>query len=443
MHGFTTKVLLAVVAQAHASDLQQDAMDLLANKFAERAQDKLFDKVVDKLVGKFDLDSSTLRKPAQLAASPHTQLRPVVPLRLASSRVHPVPRFHSGRVAALKQPSPSELMSPYREKKWAKYYWKADLGKFETTENTIQDFCPTTQRACTKKEFVDVFATADDLSAALVDKMIVAAEESIKEKDAFVLAVAADSPVVDNALAGLVARKSECDFDKWTLLFVSEKCPGGDNAKKADTWTQAVGLAADRIITVGGGNAQEEAPIYASKIEDLLAKKLITNKTKGVARGPSLDLVLLGTGEEGQIGALTPETMPKMKPKADMTDDDQLGFTSADGGPGPNEVRAQLTGDDAEFQKVGLLQSRTAPVGPLVLDIKKNAITLTFRVINAARRVVVAASGEKMATVIPKALSGHLYPNIPIGQVDPGQGTLLWMLDAAAATEVRKNKKMQ
>lgn len=90
MNRFTAKILLAIVAQALADHLQQDSADKLTNKLADRAQDKLVDKLVGKLVSKLvDLDSSTLGKPAQLAISPRTQLRPLVPASSASTRVYP------------------------------------------------------------------------------------------------------------------------------------------------------------------------------------------------------------------------------------------------------------------------------------------------------------------------------------------------------------------
>jgi 6-phosphogluconolactonase len=64
-------------------------------------------------------------------------------------------------------------------------------------------------------------------------------------------------------------------------------------------------------------------------------------------------------------------------------------------------------------------------------------LTLTFRALNAARRAVFLVSGPEKASAAAKILKReHGYRDLPAAGVCPRRGTLLWLLDEAAASKL-------
>ncbi|NXI42848.1 6PGL phosphogluconolactonase, partial [Galbula dea] len=63
-------------------------------------------------------------------------------------------------------------------------------------------------------------------------------------------------------------------------------------------------------------------------------------------------------------------------------------------------------------------------------------ITLTLPVLNAARAVVVVATGEGKAPVLKRILEGKEENPLPAALVRPHSGQLHWFLDESAAKEL-------
>ena len=62
-------------------------------------------------------------------------------------------------------------------------------------------------------------------------------------------------------------------------------------------------------------------------------------------------------------------------------------------------------------------------------------VTLTYRAINAARRIVFLVSGRAKADVAGRILQKRRgWRDLPAARVAPDRGTLLWLLDEAAAS---------
>lgn len=67
-------------------------------------------------------------------------------------------------------------------------------------------------------------------------------------------------------------------------------------------------------------------------------------------------------------------------------------------------------------------------------------ITLTLPVLNAARQVVVVAVGASKAEVVQRALEVQALPGaLPVQLIQPASGKLTWVLDKAAAHDLRVN----
>jgi 6-phosphogluconolactonase len=64
-------------------------------------------------------------------------------------------------------------------------------------------------------------------------------------------------------------------------------------------------------------------------------------------------------------------------------------------------------------------------------------LTLTFPALNAARRVVFLVSGSEKASAAAKILKKERgYEDLPAAGISPRRGTLLWLLDEAAASKL-------
>jgi 6-phosphogluconolactonase len=108
-----------------------------------------------------------------------------------------------------------------------------------------------------------------------------------------------------------------------------------------------------------------------------------------------LDLVLLGLGEDAHVASLFPRTKSM---------------------------------DDEE----SLVCSVYLP------QLESWRISLTFRTINNARRVVFLVSGSKKASILERVLNAQQpTKELPATLVMPKEGTLLWMVDQDAAANIK------
>jgi 6-phosphogluconolactonase len=127
---------------------------------------------------------------------------------------------------------------------------------------------------------------------------------------------------------------------------------------------------------------------------DMAARRYETEILKVIPgpREPSFDLVLLGMGEDGHTASLFPGT---------LWDEEML-----------------VTG-----HYVPRLDSRR--------------ITMTPRLLNAARAVVFLVSGSTKAKALAGVLEGPqgVYP---AQRISPARGTVTWMVDAAAARDLKQ-----
>jgi len=81
----------------------------------------------------------------------------------------------------------------------------------------------------------------------------------------------------------------------------------------------------------------------------------------------------------------------------------------------------------------------TLPVTAHYQDRPANRVTLTPIVFNSARVVSFMASGEQKAVTLAEVLSGGYNPaKYPAQRIDPKDGRLIWLVDAAAASKLQK-----
>ncbi len=110
---------------------------------------------------------------------------------------------------------------------------------------------------------------------------------------------------------------------------------------------------------------------------------------------PRFDLILLGMGSDGHTASLFPHT----------------------------EV---------------LHEQRRLVVGYYVEKLAAHRLTLTFPVINNAALVVFLVAGQDKAETLHRVLEGPYVPDeLPAQLVQPANGHLIWMVDEAAASQMK------
>ena len=178
---------------------------------------------------------------------------------------------------------------------------------------------------------------------------------------------------------------SRVDWSAWRLFFADERAVPPDHEASNyrllhDTLLSRVPVPPAHVHRMEAERADLDTA--AREYSDLLASEL--------GAPPRLDVVLLGLGENGHTASLFPGTSAL-------------------------EVR------DAWAAR-GLADYAPA-----------DRMTLTFPAINAAAHVAFLVTGANKGG----ALRGVIDGTVPAAGVHPGNGELLWFLDAAAAASVR------
>ncbi len=236
-----------------------------------------------------------------------------------------------------------------------------------------------------------VFQDLEALSRAALDLIAEEAHQAISDHGRFLLVLnGGGTPTRLFQLLGGVAP-GRIDWSQVHIFWGDERLvPPDDNESNYGQARRAflsqVHIPAPNVHPING-------EIQASKAVQQYAQTL-----KQLADPPRLwprfDLVLLGMGEDGHTASLFP------------------------GSPADTEepviaVTAQYQGRPAE------------------------RISLTPPVFNSARLVVFLVAGENKAGILERVLTGKVSPEqFPVQRIQPKDGRLIWLVDAAAAKEL-------
>ncbi|MGD9613072.1 MAG: 6-phosphogluconolactonase [Kiritimatiellia bacterium] len=216
---------------------------------------------------------------------------------------------------------------------------------------------------------LEICADEASLAAVLSARVVSAAAAALAARGRFALAIPGGS-VVQLLARGLTAPIAAAN---WHVFWTDERrVPFSDpqsNFRLAETELLPK-LAGAHLHPIRGAAAD-----YENEIAPFLP----------------LDLVLLGVGEDGHVASLFP------------------------GNPALRET-ARLVAD-----------VHGAPKPP------PDRVTLTFPVLNAARQVLVVATGAGKADVVERVLSAPA--DLPAQRLS---GSLRWLLDRAAATHLKE-----
>ena len=240
---------------------------------------------------------------------------------------------------------------------------------------------------------IRIYRDSRDLFVATAECLTSFLEASLSERrsSSFVLTGGSTPRPVYDLLSDSPLRK-RIDWARLHLFWGDERCVPPDHPDSNFRMVREILLSK---LPVPDGcfhriQAESEDPAKAARLYEGEIQRVVTD-----APVPSFDLVILGMGEDGHTASLFPGT---------RWDEDRL-------------VAANY-----------------------VPRLDSWRITMTPRLLNAARRMVFLASGQSKATALAGVLEGPagVYP---AQRIHPASGSLIWMVDKAAASLLHESRQ--
>jgi 6-phosphogluconolactonase len=237
---------------------------------------------------------------------------------------------------------------------------------------------------------VAVLPDAESLALAAADEFARSAAEAIRKRRLFRVALSGGS--TPRALYRRLTRapfRSVISWERVLFFWGDERCvpplSKRSNYRMArETLLEPLEIPPRQVFRMKG----EEEPEAAARAYEQ------TLRRHAAGRPARLDLVLLGLGEDGHTASLFPATAAL--------------------GAGRRLVAANYVPKFSEWR-----------------------ITLTYRALNEARRIVFVVSGTEKASAAAKILQKSSgWRELPASGVGPRRGSLLWLLDQAAASKL-------
>jgi 6-phosphogluconolactonase len=206
----------------------------------------------------------------------------------------------------------------------------------------------------------------------------------------------AGGPTAQGTYEALAKRATELPLERLHIFFGDERCvppdhPESNAGMAARTLVEPLGLPGDRIHRIRG----ELDPDQAAREAEQDVRRCMNIAEPSI---PSLDLVLLGVGEDGHTASLFPN--------APQLGESERLFVSAEG---PDYPR----------------------------------VTATYRLLRAARRILVLAHGSALAQAVHDALDEPPSKKVPASLVCPDSGQMSWLLDEAAAEQLTSTTRQR
>lgn len=237
---------------------------------------------------------------------------------------------------------------------------------------------------------VHVLPDAAALAEAGAREFARAAIEAIDGQGVFRVVLAGGStPRALYARLTRASRRRSIRWDHLRFFFGDERCVSPDHERSnyrmaREALLEPLKIPARHVLRMKG----EEEPARAARAYEEAIRRQFSG------RAARFDLVLLGLGEDGHTASLFPATE-------------------------------------------ALAERRRLVAANYVPKYSEWRLTLTFRALNAARRVIFLVSGPEKAAAAAKILKKRRgYQDLPASAVFPRRGTFLWLLDEAAASRM-------
>ncbi len=218
--------------------------------------------------------------------------------------------------------------------------------------------------------------------------------QAIAERGRFTIALSGGgTPRPIYARLATAGYRDRIDWSKVRIFFGDERCVSPDDALAGSNYRMArevlldhVALPPDHIHRIQG----EIDPVQAAMIYEQELQALFRTSTF-----PTFDLICLGLGDNGHTASLFPGT--------------------------------------------AALREQMRWVVPQYVEVMATwRVTFTAPLINAARHSAFLVEGAGKAEVLWRVLEGPYQPDVlPAQLIQPVNGQLHWLVDAAAAAKVR------
>ena len=237
---------------------------------------------------------------------------------------------------------------------------------------------------------VRVLPDPEALAEAAARLVVEHAQTAITARGRFSIALSGGStPRALHAKLASPALKDQVDWPRVHVFFGDERCVPPDDEQSnyhlaRTTLLDFVNIQNENVHRMMG---EIEPHAAAQQYEEDLRAFFQADQ-------PSLDLILLGMGDNGHTASLF---------------------------PGLQAVHEQERWVVAEY----------------VPEVAMWRLTLTPAVLNVARATVFLVTGQAKASMLKRVLEGPFSPSeLPAQVVRPTEGELLWLVDAAAAADL-------
>ena len=242
---------------------------------------------------------------------------------------------------------------------------------------------------------IEILPDVAALAERGADLFALAAQEAAAARGAFTVALSGGH--APRPLYALLARQQFAQKIPWRrvhLYWGDERCVPPDDQQSNygmayEAFIRHVPIPPENVRRMRGEDEPEEA---ARAYERLLSQPPAL-AASSQADLPVLDFVLLGLGPDGHTASLFPHSPA-------LAEEGRLVVVNEGQGTGKR-------------------------------------LTVTYPVLNAARRVVFLVGGAEKAGMVAEVLEGLRAPEaVPSQAVSPVHGTITWLLDEAAAGEL-------
>jgi 6-phosphogluconolactonase len=256
---------------------------------------------------------------------------------------------------------------------------------------------------------VRVYSDAKEVALKAARFFARLADQYIVGSGKFTVALSGGS--TPRAMFSLLAEAPFLDTVPWESIHFfwgDERCVPPDHADSnyrmaQETLLSKVPVPPENIYRVPAelSDPNEAADKYSATLLNFFMKDSKLSGTAPLAGSPRFDLIFLGMGPDGHTASLFPGT-------------EALHITDK------------------------------VVVANYVEKFKAHRITLTAPVINNARNVTFIVAGPDKAPALHEVLEGEKQPDLyPSQMIHPHNGSLLWMVDEAAAAQLTQQHESQ
>jgi 6-phosphogluconolactonase len=242
---------------------------------------------------------------------------------------------------------------------------------------------------------IQVYPNSETLSQEAAKYIVRLANQAIVTHGRFTIALSGgNTPKVAYGLLATEPYRSQIDWNAVEIFWSDERCVPPDDPESnyhmaREVLLSKVPIPADHVHRMPADQPDREAASeeYTQEMRRVFG-------TDGI---PSFDLIQLGMGPEGHTASLFPH-----QPSLHVTD--------------------------------RLVMPVSVPKPP------PDRLTLTPPILNAAKNVLFLVTGADKAQAVHAVIEGPYNPDeYPAQIVRPSHGEVTWMLDSAAASQLRGN----